>query len=1076
MKSIAAAFIATIFSNLTVAQPIDKTNRSLSKTTTNDHVVKMQTSNVEYYFNNTGQGATDPKAGRNLGFYFPAGSGKSVVYADGFIWSGFIQLNDTTQDLRAGGATYTTGLQAGIIVENGKLGNGFYQAPVADAPAKSDYKVYSIYRDWRNLPDSDPLKSQYKSDYENWPKNQGAPMNVDGTPKFNGDFTSFFVSNDMSTSRTNQLYGSKPMGLEIQTTIWANDRNLGADQIIYFKKKIINKSGLLIKDFYVSIWSDQDLGDAGDDFVGVDTSLGLAFTYNGDEEDSEYKIPPAHGYLWFDREKQSSFFYYRQNGLHEDPPYPLLPKHINSLQRGYTYFGSPLTTNNGTPTLFQLSGDPVSQTGDLDGVLYSAYDRRILYSFGPFQIGVGDSIEISYASLVAQGNSRLHSITKLRELANKAKKIFANNFELNKYPRNPIRSVLKSTPMDRKIKLSWEDGSKENESLRSAGFRFEGYKIYQYKTPNERILIDYFDVVNNVGLIQDSVAVFGGWELQTVATGSNSGIQQSILISTDKFRNEPLINGFEYQFGVSAVYVRPDSINGQEIWPDVFDPKTKFPLHFEVPVSSILSAKPMHNHEWGSGYWYSGDTLTFIKNGNFSNLIKIIVADPNVMDQSDFKIEFVNDSGKVRWKLKNLTNLTDSPIQDLGFSGRLDAFWLEIGAINPGMIDFQITKNASGILDPPSYGAFAFNASGFPGVGPYQTNGTSPMYGNFNADRPSSTSQVSGQQWGIHASLANTVFTYSTFVDRSTQYTGGFGEPDQGLASIVPDDYEIRFTGGDETAVLHSTSNRMSVPFQIWNTKGNSDPSDDFRVVPDISDNGDGVYGLVKADHPVSGSDNDPYTDPIYMIEPLDRTPGEVGFNAFDALRISNPGAIDGQALWAYKDLTSNTKPALMRLVFVGLNAGSVSAANYPNNIPENKRLPEPGTIFKIVTSKPATIGNYVSFTTIGKSISKSREGENPGDFVLYENYPNPFNPETKIEVHLKHDAKVNLTIYDVLGREVNVLVNDFVNAGRLTKTWNGTNKNGIPVASGVYFYKVEIKSNNGLELFRKTNKMILLK
>jgi hypothetical protein len=73
-----------------------------------------------------------------------------------------------------------------------------------------------------------------------------------------------------------------------------------------------------------------------------------------------------------------------------------------------------------------------------------------------------------------------------------------------------------------------------------------------------------------------------------------------------------------------------------------------------------------------------------------------------------------------------------------------------------------------------------------------------------------------------------------------------------------------------------------------------------------------------------------------------------------------------------------------------------------------------------------------------------------PKTFSLNQNYPNPFNPVTKIEYALPNDAKVSIKIYDMLGREVSVLVNDMQKAGYYKIDWNGSS-----LASGAYFYKM---------------------
>jgi len=88
-----------------------------------------------------------------------------------------------------------------------------------------------------------------------------------------------------------------------------------------------------------------------------------------------------------------------------------------------------------------------------------------------------------------------------------------------------------------------------------------------------------------------------------------------------------------------------------------------------------------------------------------------------------------------------------------------------------------------------------------------------------------------------------------------------------------------------------------------------------------------------------------------------------------------------------------------------------------------------------------------------------------PETYKLGQNYPNPFNPVTKIDFSIPKQGIVNLKIYDMLGREVAVLVSKEMSAGNYTFNYNASS-----LTSGVYFYKLEI---NG---FSDIKKMTVLK
>jgi endo-1,4-beta-xylanase len=88
-----------------------------------------------------------------------------------------------------------------------------------------------------------------------------------------------------------------------------------------------------------------------------------------------------------------------------------------------------------------------------------------------------------------------------------------------------------------------------------------------------------------------------------------------------------------------------------------------------------------------------------------------------------------------------------------------------------------------------------------------------------------------------------------------------------------------------------------------------------------------------------------------------------------------------------------------------------------------------------------------------------------PSSFELGQNYPNPFNPTTKINYSIVQTSEVKLTVYDILGREVRILVNNVQSPGLYTVTFNAND-----LASGVYFYR--LKAGN----FYATKKLMLIK
>ena len=93
-----------------------------------------------------------------------------------------------------------------------------------------------------------------------------------------------------------------------------------------------------------------------------------------------------------------------------------------------------------------------------------------------------------------------------------------------------------------------------------------------------------------------------------------------------------------------------------------------------------------------------------------------------------------------------------------------------------------------------------------------------------------------------------------------------------------------------------------------------------------------------------------------------------------------------------------------------------------------------------------------------------------PNSIELYQNYPNPFNPSTEITFNLTQSDDVSVLIYNVLGQSVKLLLNDHLNAGTHSVSWDGRDESGNQVSSGIYFYKLIVEDDNEIK------KMVLIK
>lgn len=92
-------------------------------------------------------------------------------------------------------------------------------------------------------------------------------------------------------------------------------------------------------------------------------------------------------------------------------------------------------------------------------------------------------------------------------------------------------------------------------------------------------------------------------------------------------------------------------------------------------------------------------------------------------------------------------------------------------------------------------------------------------------------------------------------------------------------------------------------------------------------------------------------------------------------------------------------------------------------------------------------------------------------EFKLHTNYPNPFNPTTKIFYEIPETTNVLLQIYNITGQEIKTLINDRKDAGVYSVSWDGTNNNGYRVSSGIYVYTLTARNR-----FEDSKKMILVR
>ncbi len=452
------------------------------------------------WMSNNGMNSHDPRTDGS-GFYWPGGDEATIsaIFEDGLVWGGKVN-----GEIRVNGSTWRQGLEPGYILPSG----------LPSDPLEAKSKIFKLKKDWQYFPPG-AERDRYEFDYLNWPVDLGAPWddnNGDGIytpgidePKIIGDETLFFVANDLDTARSLFTYGSNPIGLEFQVTTFGYNDDLLKD-VVFKKYKIINKSTNTITDLHFTYWTDDDLGFAGDDYVGCDTILNLGFTYNGDNNDDEFygTPPPAVGHMFvqtpiieseptdsarFDGRWKKGFknlpmtaftFYINEAGT----PYgnPELGTYDGALEfynnmNGYTYIGNPvIDPNTNLPTRLGLSGDPVTGTGWYEGNgwpggSYSG-QRSFCFTSGTFNMAPNDTQEVVVAFLMKKGTDNINSVAVLKDYAVQIQNWYDNNFITDvdeKAPAIPTEFSLSQNypnPFNPSTTISWQSPVSSRQTLK----------------------------------------------------------------------------------------------------------------------------------------------------------------------------------------------------------------------------------------------------------------------------------------------------------------------------------------------------------------------------------------------------------------------------------------------------------------------------------------------------------------------------------------------------------------------------------------------------------------------------------
>ncbi len=1015
-------------------------------------------------------------------YVVPKASGHSPIYQMG-VWMGGL----VGDQLRTAGATYTDfEFWPGPLGSNGR--------PVNPADCSAYDRIYKVGRsDIQNY----EATGQASADLADWPYDLGAPViDGDGTegnynlaggdrPDLIGDQAVWWIMNDVGNTHNNTE--APPIGVEMRVQAFAFNRADALGNTTFFKYNVTYKGDEPLTDIFLSIFSDPDLGDAGDDFVGVDTTLSLGYVYNDTPIDNIYGPAPAAGYDFFqgpitqdgDTLGVTTFMYFINGGPAgtEDPH---LSQEIYNVQQGFWRGGQPLTANglgfqtDGPITKFAYPGDPVTGqfwsevNNDGNGSRNQSGDRRLVMSTGPFTLQPGESQDIVYGVVFAQGSDNLSSISALRSADVLAQAAYDADFNIPSPPPPPplcnsnspnpelhpgSGNCLYASELDGKAHLVWGYPSNSENYLGAFNaddpfladldfddktYTFEGFNIYRYPTSSfaseQREHVMTFDIANGITKVTDPVfdGDVGDFIQQVSARGTDSGIQYNFSLPN-------LTNYTDYYYGVSAYSYSPNST------PRILESP---PTNITIRPSRIASTDGGSSLNSGAT---TADSSAVVVTQSGQGIVTWRVVDPAQLKGSDYTVRMF----------------------DVGEECGVEA--------GHGVLSYSILRESDGhlILD----GCAHFNNTGeaYPqqqdvivadGLA-FSVSGPAPSFrtipGNPDDEafmeitgpggNPSCTLESDGSYSGAYgcAELGgdwiyvsfNSTFDYfmsgpTTTTPRSFERIGLF----------TPNDFEIRFTErGSYAFHPFTTGNVMWVPFEVWDIGptsgpsyvGDNDPADDVQLIPNIfSDNGG------ECEFNVGEISQDPYgvgfmgTDRIYAYYATnDYAQWEAA--VAPAVQADEDGCLPIEGVSGHIAFTRN-RPIQREVIYTGFE--DISSME--------------GTVIRFLTTKPHLAGDVFRIATAGMGRTTEDAGVLEASIDDIGIVPNPYRGRSAYETG-NEDRRTRFTnmpqtatirIYTVSGTLIRTLYKDGPSA---SLDWNLTTDSNLPVASGMYFIHIDV-------------------
>ena len=1075
--------------------------------------------------------------------------GPGSIFASG-IWIAGLQ-NGNENDLRFAGSTYSNW--------------EFWPGPLDENGQTTTQRCSNFDKLWRvNLTDlqdytANGATSTTNQDLITWPIAQGAPYFLDTNgndkrdpneprieldagddgysitrgggatldlaagfrPDLIGDQAVWWVMND--NGNTHGWSGKAPLQVEVRAHAFAFATADALNNTTFYRYQFISRNSQNIEGTYISLWSDPDLGQYTDDYVGSDPELGLGFVYNGDNNDEGSAgygaLPPALGYDFFqgplvgdgpgsgfndgldndgdgeideegERLQVETFYYFTNQGGPTGDPSSTEDRGVVSyrLMQAQWKDGVPFTRggdgyNPGSTdfTNFAFPDDPPSYWSEYNsnglGRANLPDDRRFGVVTGPFTFKPGDVQEVVFGIVWAQApqacaataTPQIASLQQLKFDDITVQGAFNADFNL---PSPPPAVTVQASALDQEIVLQWDSVTGDNDDI----FTYEVESPFALNSAADRTynfegfkIFQYRDAQDTEGTL------IGTFDLNnTITTVVDDGLD----CATGAIVNNVVAQGTNSGAATNtptSILIQNDAYTGNElrnnttyyfgVQPYAFNDASSPNRIFSAPVTRV-SVRPsqLAARNDGTVLQTSAGTSLNVQAADSNvggGVITARVVDPSQVTGDTYRVEFFESTGD----------------DGEGHTVRYTNYRIVNGTTNEVILDGEQYFAENGrplpqITDVARTDGLAFDVQG-PDPGPLSAPGADPAFVEITG--PGSIDACGGSATSTGGCpLGNWVYGSYNSTRDYIAYHGGAEGPEGSIGGFAPNDYEIRFTEEGSYAVYPFVSAvadviAIKVPFEVWDIgltpPGQpNDPSDDVRLIPALAP-GDtpGVeceFGYFDEDGSAFGVG--PVTQWIYGYY------ATTTYEEFEASLAPLVDAAPNNCLTGapafengYSFINFDPGRPIQRVI---LEQGDASGQGRP----PLSATELTGTVIRFYSTDPNQPGDTFIINTAESAAVRGDAATAEAALDLIAVTPNPYRGASGYEVSgdsriarfVNLPAEATIRVFTLSGTLVREI--EKVNDGSTTVDWNLTTEAGLQVASGIYLIHVEARRADG--------------